>query len=66
MKSINVLTPDLNEAENIINIVARVAAKRRGMSISTAKSLLMLGTEPTHENALLFARQQTNKSMEDV
>ncbi|AWK83851.1 hypothetical protein [Photobacterium damselae] len=66
MKNINVLMPDLRDAENIINVVARVAAKRRGMSISTAKSLLMLGTEPTRANAVLYARQQTNKSTEDA
>ncbi|UJZ95415.1 hypothetical protein IHC92_18330 [Photobacterium damselae subsp. damselae] len=66
MRSMNVPTLALSDAENIINVVARVTAKRRGMSISTVKSLLMLGTEPTYENSVLFARQQTPKSLEDV
>ncbi|MCD9514019.1 hypothetical protein [Photobacterium carnosum] len=50
----------LSEAEMIINIAARAAAKRRGMSVAVAKNLLLLGTEPTRENAILFSRQQTH------
>lgn len=48
-----------SEAEMIINIAARAAAKRRGMSVAVAKNLLLLGTEPTRESAILFSRQQT-------
>ena len=47
------------ETEMIINIAARTAAKRRGMSVAVAKNLLLLGAEPTRENAILFSRQQT-------
>ncbi len=52
------------ETEMIINIAARAAAKRRGMSVAVAKNLLLLGTEPTRDNATLFSRQQATTSGE--
>lgn len=55
-----------NDLDKIITIVSRVAAKRRGMSISVAKNLLLLGTEPTSANAILFHRQQTPQKLEEV
>ncbi|PSU71347.1 hypothetical protein C9J20_19010 [Photobacterium phosphoreum] len=57
---------NLDDLEKIITIVSRVAAKRRGMSISVAKNLLLLGTEPTSANAILFNRQQTPQKLEEV
>ncbi|MGD6739707.1 hypothetical protein ACP5PY_26630 [Photobacterium leiognathi subsp. mandapamensis] len=50
---------DNHTNDQIIEIAARVAAKRRGMSVAIAKELLLLGTEPTRGNAILFSRQRT-------
>ncbi|MGF1727044.1 hypothetical protein [Photobacterium nomapromontoriensis] len=57
---------DLNNADAIINIAARAVAERRGMSIAVARNLLMLGTEPTRENAILFSRQTTSSVKVEV
>ncbi|CEO39109.1 hypothetical protein [Photobacterium kishitanii] len=57
---------NINDLDKIIAIASRVAAKRRGMSITVARSLLLLGTEPTSANATLFHRQQTPQKLEEV
>jgi hypothetical protein len=57
---------NVNDLDKIIIIASRVAAKRRGMSISVAKNLLLLGTEPTRANATLFHYQQTPQKLEEV
>ncbi|PSU88136.1 hypothetical protein C0W42_13505 [Photobacterium kishitanii] len=57
---------NVDDLDKIIAIASRVAAKRRGMSISVAKNLLLLGTEPTRANATLFHRQQLPQKLENM